>query len=117
MTRTDEIIKGLRALLDELEALQGTQHSAQGKSSSKKLTTTDVADKYSGCMGGILYLIDNNFFDSPRSIKDVGDELKKEGWHYSGQLISMNLLGLTRRRKLTRLSEKGAKGWNYVIRK
>ena len=116
MRTKEAIISDINALLEELSKVGSTStttHDA-GTSSSKKKTTK--SDKYSGCMGGIVYLKDQGFFATPRGRKEVIGELKKEGWHYSSALISMNLLNMTRQRVLTRI-EDGKKGWLYVVRK
>jgi|SRR3989344_7940240 len=117
MNRTSEIIAKMRDLLEELSSLQGTAPQKEQKSRSKSNASKSEADKYKGCMGGIIYLIDSDFFRTPQTAKAVSDELKKGGWHYSGELISMNLLSLTRKRMLTRLQDGNAKGWVYVVRK
>ena len=118
MTRTQEIIQQMRTLLDELTKLEEVPTTIPQRSGSvaRKIKNLD-ANKYKGCMGGITYLLDHSFFNTPKSGKQVSDELKKEGWHYSGELISMNLLALTRKRTLTRLEDTSGRGWVYVIRK
>ncbi len=64
-----------------------------------------------------MYLVDNKFFASPKDCSEVIAQLKKEGWHYTSNLVSMNLLSLTRQRILTRLKGDKARSWKYVIRK
>ena len=117
MTRKEEIVHQIRVLLDELLEHEGTALNTIGKGGRSDNVSKRLEDKYKGCMGGIMYLFDKGFFEAPRSGKLVSSELKKEGWHYSGELISMNLLALTRKRLLTRLEDTQTKGWVYVVRK
>lgn len=113
MNRTEEIISQIRILLDELSAAKPDGLSVRSQRLPVK-QTKGGADKYKGCMGGILHLIDEGFFAAPKTSKEVSDELKKGGWHYGSPLISMNLLSLVRQRKLTRIK---GKEWTYAFRK
>lgn len=115
MRSKDTIINDINNLLEELANVGATSaKEPAGGSGGKK--APEKVDKYSGCMGGIVYLKDQGFFSTPRNGKEVIAELGKEGWHYSSALISMNLLNLTRQRALTRIQD-GKKGWLYVVRK
>ena len=115
MRTKETIVHDIKVLLDELVSVTGMgKHTDVKKGSSPKAKETD---KYSGCMGGIMYLHDNDFFSSPKGRKEVIDELKREGWHYAPHLVSMNLLSLNRKRVLTRLQGESKKGWVYVVRK
>jgi hypothetical protein len=116
MRTKTEIFSDVHALLEELYSL-GTSGSPNSKVSPKVNKGERVNEnKYSGCMGGITYLKDQEFFSTPRSVKEVTAELGKEGWHYTLGLTSMNLLNLTRQRVFSRIQD-SKKGWLYVIRK
>jgi hypothetical protein len=116
MRSKEEIISDINALLEELSGADlASVARVDDTANSGKKKETKVA-KYTGCMGGIVYLKDQGFLSTPRSGKEVINELSKEGWHYSPGLVSMNLLNLTRQRVLTRIQE-GKKGWLYVVRK
>jgi hypothetical protein len=116
MRTKEAIISDISVLLDELSGVGATSASASNTSSRSNKKKAGKHDKYSGCMGGIIYLKDQGFFSTPHGGKEVIAELGKEGWHYSSALISMNLLNLTRQRVLTRIQD-GKKGWLYVVRK
>lgn len=116
MRTKEAIISDINALLDELSSVGVTSVAGSDTGSPSDKKKVGKNDKYSGCMGGIIYLKDQGFFSRPRGGKEVIVELGKEGWHYSSPLISMNLLNLTRQRVLTRIQD-SKKGWLYVVRK
>lgn len=72
---------------------------------------------YKGLAGGIRMLIDEGFMDSPKLVKEIHEELKRQGFHYPqpslSKLLSINFM--KNKRILTRISE--GKNWKYVIRK
>ncbi len=70
---------------------------------------------YKGLVGGISFLIDNNFFDKPRSVNEVQSELIREGYHYSNKSTDKILRDFQAKKILTRVDEN--KKWKYVIRK
>ncbi len=77
----------------------------------------DVKDNYSGLSGGIRLLIQEKILDSPKSTKEIEDELKRNGYHYPAKsiakLLSVNFM--KKSRILTRI--KIDKKWKYCIRK
>jgi hypothetical protein len=76
-----------------------------------------VIYKYDGLVGGIQLLIDNNFFNKERAVKEVIFELKREGYGYSPESIAKSLSRdfVHTKRKLTRL--KNGRNYKYMIRK
>ena len=74
-------------------------------------------DVYSGLNGGIQLLIDNGFLNTPKSLEDVKNELKKEGYHYGSGPIgkALSVYFVKDKKILTRFKEN--KVWKYVIRK
>lgn len=71
---------------------------------------------FKGLVGGINFIINNNFFDKPQLVNEVFEELRKDGYHYSIQSIDKALRDFTKTKKvLTRIEENGK--WKYVIRK
>lgn len=74
-------------------------------------------ESYKGLSGGINLLINNNYFNELRSLGEVLEELKREGYHHSkGSLAKMLSVNFVKKKKiLTRLKE--GKVWKYVLRK
>lgn len=48
-------------------------------------------NKYNGAKGGILLLLENNFFKIPRTALEVKNELEKNDYHYAIQVIQTAL--------------------------
>lgn len=84
---------------------------------SRKKIESKTTNKYEGLTGGIVFLIDNRFFDKPRLVTEIIEELKKEGYHYGRQAVDILLRRdfVKKKKKLTR--NKDDKLWKYVIRK
>ena len=72
---------------------------------------------HSGLRGGIRLLIDNGFFNQLRTVNEVSNELKREGYHYPLPSVSKALsVDMTNKQKvLNRTKEEDI--WKYVIRK
>ena len=87
------------------------------KIKSEKNLITNKKKSYEGLAGGIRLLMDQGFLAIPRSVKQIHEELKREGYHYSyastDKLIRIDLHKRTK--TLNRIKE--GKFWNYVIRK
>jgi len=106
-----EVILG--HMMQELDAPAKPAHraakaaSASGKTKEKANTKSSV--------GRILVLREEGFFNSPKSIAEVCDELASNGWHYPQTSLSGPLQTLVQRRELRRKS--GTKGnkkvWLY----
>lgn len=73
--------------------------------------------EFKGLSGGIEYLISRGLLNTPKSVKEIQEELKKEGYHYPYKSITklLSVDFMTKRRILTRIKENGV--WKYVIRK
>lgn len=86
--------------------------SSQTKTESKEKTK-----EFKGITGGVRYLIDNRFFEKPKSMRDIFDELKKEGYFYPVQSVDSTIRKeyFIRKKILSRIKE--GKKWKYVIRK
>lgn len=94
---------------ERLKLLEGRK-SEQPKDESKK-------KEFSGLAGGIRFIINSGFLNSPKDFKEIKDELKREGYHYSDAGIMSTLAEtfVKNKRLLTRIKEE--KFWKYVIRK
>lgn len=73
--------------------------------------------EFRGLSGGIQYLISKGFLNTPKSVNEVQEELRKEGYHYRWESINKMLsIDFMRKRKLLRrIKENGI--WKYVARK
>lgn len=103
-----ELAKQIITLVNELAGVKTNKISVSIKNKKKKPI---------GATGGLRFLIDGVYFDSPKELPAVINKLREGGWHYSTATVSMGLLNLVRERLLTRYREKKGKPWKYVIRK
>jgi len=73
--------------------------------------------EFKGLSGGIGYLISKGFLGTPKSVKEVQEELRKEGYHYPYDSVSklLSVDFMTKQKILTRIKEHNL--WKYVIRK
>jgi len=87
----------------------------EGKSSKEKKQASNK--DYKGLAGGIRFLIDNKFFDEPKTTKEIMIELKREGYHYTQSGIASTLSEtFTKSQKiLNRIKDKDS--LRYVLRK
>ena len=72
---------------------------------------------FKGLTGGIDFAISNGFLNTPRSVKEIHEQLKTEGYHYGEKSVEKILrVNLMQKRKiLTRIRENDV--WKYVLRK
>lgn len=84
------------------------------KSQNKPLK---IEGNFSGLAGGIRFLIKNGFFNEPRTLKEVIDELKREGYYGSiaGVASTLSVTFTTSQKIFTRIKEGAV--WKYVLRK
>ena len=86
-------------------------------SEQKPLLPSKNKENFSGLAGGIRFLIKNEFFNEPKTLKEVIDELKREGYHRStsGVASTLSVTFTASQKILTRIKE--GKTWKYVMRK
>lgn len=96
----------IEKILLETKSKAKTSHKEESRPSS-----------YKGIVGGIQYLIDNNFLNQPRSMREIFDELKKEGYYYPLQSVDKTLRADLVHRKKILTRQQDNKVWKYVIRK
>ena len=111
---TPEEIQKITEMLEEHES---RLTKLEGLFSSKKVVVKDTKKRYKGLAGGIRLLIDNGFFSSPKDLKEIIAELKREGYHNSKAGVASTLSEtFTKSQKvLNRIEEN--KVWKYVLRK
>ncbi len=85
--------------------------------SENKPTQLKTKESFSGLAGGIRFLIKNAFFNAPKSVKEVIDELKREGYYgtMTGVASTLSMTFTKSQKILNRVKEE--KTWKYVIRK
>ena len=64
---------------DDGKELEGEIELSPKLGSTKKSSSKPVAKKFVGLHGGINFLISQKFIASPKSAKQITEELKKEG--------------------------------------
>jgi hypothetical protein len=110
-----EIEELKKMLLDHEERI----NKLEGKEVDTNITLPLNSSKkgFKGLSGGIRFLITNKFFDSPKSLNEIIEELKREGYHYSKSGVASTLSEtFTKSQKvLNRINQEGA--WMYVLRK
>lgn len=76
-----------------------------------------IPKTYKGLAGGIRFLIDNEFFEQPKSVQEIISELKREGYHYTQAGVASTLSEtFTKSQKILNRIKTG-KVWKYVLRK
>lgn len=72
---------------------------------------------FKGLTGGINFIISQQYLNNPKSVKEIVEKLKLEGYHYgeksAEKILRVNLM--QKRKILTRVREDDI--WKYVIRK
>jgi hypothetical protein len=120
MRKTDDskIIKILESIEQRLLKIERIVAEDNLEKSSVKPKSVAIKSKsYEGLSGGIQLLIDNNFFSKPKSMREVFEELKREGYFYSLQSVDTTLrkVFVMNRKKVARIMD--GKIWKYAIRK
>lgn len=64
--------------------------------------------------GLIIQLKNERFFDKPKTLKEITEKLKEQGWHYEQTSLTNPLQRLLRNRSIGRVSINGK--WSYVKR-
>ena len=103
---------------DDGQELEGEIELLPKKNATKKNSQEKKeSSNFSGLSGGINFLISQNFLNSPKSAKDVMDELKREGYFHSKESVDKALRRdfFNKKKILTRIKENNV--WHYVIRK
>ena len=104
----EEINKRFEAIEKRLDLLENK---------GLKIKKNPGKKNHKGLAGGVRFLIDNNFFNSPKSLKEIIEELKREGYHYSksGVASTLSTTFVKSQKILNRIKEN--KSWKYALRK
>lgn len=109
--RAQEIAEQIKKLVDQLAAV------ATGKSSVGKPLVKATTKAKKGASGALSILMEEGFFDTPKSLSEIISKLEEIGHWHKKPAIAMNLLNLTKRRTLNRIKDNETKKWKYVIRR
>ncbi|MDG6934415.1 MAG: hypothetical protein JRN68_06920 [Nitrososphaerota archaeon] len=107
--------KELKEIIDKIDQRLTDLENAVFNHETKQLGIKKA--NYKGLAGGLRLLLDNGFFDQPRSIDEIIIELNKKGYYNTRSGVASTLL-LTfcgKKRALTRL--KIGRKLTYVKRK
>lgn len=106
----EEIKKALEELDARITKLESAMTLDENKGKLSKAS-------YSGLAGGLRLLIDNGFFDQPKTIDEIIAELNREGYYntHAGVASTLSMTFVKKQKTLTRMKE-GSK-WAYVKRK
>ena len=109
-----EIRARVEAIEKRLEAVEGRLGPIKNIKLERK---EEFKEDFSGLAGGIRLLIKSSFLNSPKGFKEIKEELKREGYHYSdaGIISTLTETFIKNKKTLTRIKEN--KLWKYVIRK
>ncbi len=112
MSQLDKKIGELEKALKELEKRISKLEKAIFTEKVKPVT-----GEFKGLSGGIRFLISTGFLNSPKSVREVREELKREGYHYSYDSVDklLRVDFMAKQKILTRIREDGV--WKYVVRK
>jgi hypothetical protein len=107
----------LRRILERLDEHERRLKLLEEGKPAKKKKKEYIDEIYEGLVGGIRYLIDHDFFKTPKSIEEIFKELTKKGYIYPkksvGKVISVDFM--KKEKILNRLKE--GKVWKYALRK
>lgn len=109
----EDWMKRVMERLDNLEA----RVSSLEKSRLTLEKTPTVKKEFTGLSGGIRKLIQESFFDTPKSLKQIMDEMRRQMYYYSEPAVNTAVTRDFMKRKglLTRIGKRGQ--WKYVLRK
>lgn len=107
MTSKNTEIKKLEARIKKIESILFTN----------KVKTAKSKKTHIGLVGGLTFLIEKGFFNKPKLVTEIQDELQKEGYYHPIQSTDTILRRdmVNRKKILTRLKINGV--WQYALRK
>jgi len=85
-------------------------------SSSLDNKESKTKTSFKGLSGGIEFLIQESFFNTERTLKEIHDELIKNGYHYPKTSLPSVLISLVRKKQIARILGRD-KMWHYILTK
>lgn len=112
--KVSELKKKIESHEKRILALEKALNQQQLRVPEEKPNNTT---NFKGLIGGIRFIVSKGFLNSPKSVKEIQEELKKEGYHYGelsvDKILRVNLM--QKQKALTRVREDNI--WKYVVRK
>ena len=103
----NEELKKIRNILEKhdkrISAIEGIKKEKPPTKTTKE-----------GAYGYLLEMKDDGFFSTPKTLKEIIQELARLGHYYKSTSITNPLQRLIRKKKLGRIGKKGK--WQYVSR-
>jgi hypothetical protein len=109
----EDWMKKVMERLDNLEA----RVSSLEKSILTVKKIPAVKKEFTGLSGGIRKLINDGFFNKPKSLREIMDEMRRQMYYYSEPAVNTAVTRDFMKRKglLTRIGKRSQ--WKYVLRK
>lgn len=107
-----KMLKEHRKSLDKIEKLLSNKSELISKSSEKTKSSKSKSSKSISIF--IKGFADEGFFDTPKTIKEISEELARNGYHYRTTSLTNPLRTLLRKRSIGRIIVNGQ--WAYVKR-
>jgi len=85
-------------LQDIISRLEKLEMAVFTKLQDEVVSPPNSSNNFSGPKGGILLLIEKDFFEAPHAATEVKDQIAKNGYHYSIQAVqtALNRLSSTK---------------------
>lgn len=107
--------KWVHSVDKRLESLEARISDLERVLSSPEKTKTVAKGSSKGPTNAILKLVQEGFLDVPKPVKEIEQELKRQGYYYSLQVIDATLRRMNVNKVLTRTGKRGQ--WRYAVRK
>lgn len=108
LSKLEDIVKEMNERLSKVETILGNllkeSQKKIKKSEKRKITLMDL----------FITLKEDGFFDEPRKISDIAEELARRGYFYPTSSLTKPLIRSVRKGILGRLKKEGV--WHYVKR-
>ena len=115
MPDNDFKIATYQTILAQLVQHALARDSQELKTASAQFSTAKLGRKPAGTTSRILSLIDEGFFDQPRSLAEIRETLADKGFHYRLEDLGTPLTRMVQRKHLRRsqASFRGKQVWRY----
>ena len=104
-------------LKKRLDRIEERLAKLEGESIVAAKADKPVNASYTGLAGGLRLLLDNGFFNEPKTVDAIIEELNREGYYNTpaGVSSTLSMTFVKSQKTLTRLKE--GRKWAYVKRK
>jgi len=107
--------KWIHSVDKRLESSEARISNLERAFSSPERTKTFTKGSPKGPTNAISKLVQEGFLDVPKPVKEIEQELKRQGYYYSLQAIDATLRRMNVNNVLTRTGKRGQ--WRYAVRK